>query len=196
MSEVAAEREGAIQPRTGLPVGQSAVGGDAVEQVLVEWAAGDHQVRRLREPGQGGADGGDVLVGPPAAGQAHRRGGLRDAQRGAGAVPLGPGEPVTVVDRAGPHPPGHAREGAGEPIPYGCRRVQRDHLPLASEGEPAERPYRRVLRGDGLVDEPQVGLPAEEGGGAVQGLARAEQHHRGRLSCEAPGAPQAGGPRG
>ncbi|MCX4825883.1 hypothetical protein OG883_39970 [Streptomyces sp. NBC_01142] len=41
------------------------------------------------------------------------------------------------------------------------------------------------------MDEPQVRQSAEEGGGAVQGLARAEHHHRARVFCETASRAQA-----
>lgn len=64
---------------------------------------------------------------------------------------------------------------------------------LAPPGEPTQQPDRRVFGGDQLVDEPQVRGTAEQGGHAVQGFARAEDHHGRRLRGEAAGGTQASG---
>ncbi|MFE7301914.1 hypothetical protein [Streptomyces sp. NPDC057579] len=158
----------------------------------VERLACDHEMQRLGQASQRSIDGGDVLVRPPAAHQAHHGFGGGDVEGCPAALALGVGQTAAVVDREGPHHPWQFREGRGALISDGLSRIHRDSPPLASAGEPAEQPHGRVLGGDLLVDEPQVRLAAEEGGGSVQGLARGQDHHRLGAGFQVAGGPQDG----
>ncbi|MFJ2188469.1 hypothetical protein ACIOJE_10960 [Kitasatospora sp. NPDC087861] len=150
-------------------------------------------MQRLGDAGQGGVDGGEVLVRPPTADQAHGRRTGGNGEGGAGALAFGLGEAPAVVDRERPHPAGQMGEALLELIADRSGREQRDHALLALACEPTQPADRSVLGGDELVDEPQVSAAAEQGGHAVQGLAHAENHHRPGLRGDAAGGAKACG---
>ncbi|MGW3120691.1 hypothetical protein ACWDBW_26680 [Streptomyces sp. NPDC001107] len=107
---------------------------------IVERISGDHEVQRFLQPGQGGIDDGAVLVGPPAAHQAHHGLGGADVEGRPAALAFGFGQAAAVVDRESPHHCRQLGEGRRHLIAYRPCRAHRDHTPLAAAGKAPEEP--------------------------------------------------------
>ncbi|CAM5691946.1 hypothetical protein SALBM135S_06610 [Streptomyces alboniger] len=136
---------GVHEPQHGVADGaghgvhpQIGQGPPPLQDGFAERGAGNHQVQGLLEPGQGGVDDGDVLVGPPAADQADHRLGGGDVERGPASVAFGVAQAAAVVDREGAHHRGQVGEGRCELIADGLGRVHGDHPLFAPAGESAQ----------------------------------------------------------
>ncbi|GAA0417713.1 hypothetical protein GCM10010357_43820 [Streptomyces luteireticuli] len=135
----------------------------AGRRLLVERGAGDHQVQRPGELGEDGVDGGNVLVGPPAADQAHRRGIGGDQTRSIVALRQTPATALTARGH------GHQLSGADDVKDFISRLFARTRAlfghraapevavtrppapptppaPPEAPAAPASRPARRHLR--------------------------------------------------
>ncbi|MFF1278034.1 hypothetical protein ACFVZC_32330 [Streptomyces marokkonensis] len=146
---------------------------------MVERGPGDQQVQGDVEPGEGGVDDVHVLVGPPSADQAHGRLRSRDTEGIPGPDAFDIGDPVAFIgDGERPHLERQTGKAGGQLVAYGVGGREYPDTPFAVAGQAADQPQRGVLGGHELVDEPGV-RPAEQPGGAVQGIAGAEHHHRG-----------------